>query len=213
MITHAVGTLFSVVRPHTAYPNYRIRVSRTLLPLALVLAAFVFPSQADAAYAVYAGSLTSPTQAQEEAQRINRALTITSATYERATVRGEVFWRVRVGIYRTQQEVNAIRQQFSNAGLGDTWMREVPDSELPEQSPSVQPQPTPTTRDTVSIDSVAASLVESISSLARRAVDSLETVSQRRLEHLLQRMQESFAEEVFRQVEEDRTQERSMYVT
>ncbi len=124
-----------------------------------------------------------------------------------------MFWRVRIGIYRTQQEVNTIRQRFTAAGLGDTWMREVPDSELPETPPPPQPAPPPTTRGTVSIDSVAASLVESMSSLARRAVDSLETVSQRRLEHLLQRMQESFAEEVYRQVEEDRAQERSTYVT
>jgi hypothetical protein len=210
MPAKAIDTTPVLERSRTMNTVCRVRLLRVLLPLTLVFSLLGVSTRTHAAYAVYAGSLTSPTQAQEEAQRINRVLNITSATYERATVRGEVFWRVRVGIFPTQNDARAAQQRFKSAGLGDTWMREVPDSELSAPPAS---RPTTPTRTTVSIDSTARAWVDSLSQFARRAVDSLETASQRRIERILERMQSALAEEVIRKIEEDRSDERSTYVT
>jgi hypothetical protein len=191
----------------------RSTLIRPLALVALFLLLILGPRLSLAAYIVYADSWNTPTQAQEQAQTINRALQITSATYERATVQGRVFWRVRMGVFATRAEAQSIRQQLGEKGLAESWMREVPDADV--QPPPSRPSApaTPAAVDTVRIDTAARALIDSISILTRRAVDSLENVSQKRIEQLLEQMRERMADEVVGQIEHDRARERGEYVT
>lgn len=93
-------------------------------------------SSALAAWVVYSDSWTSPVQAQEQANRINRVLGIESALSERATVQGRLFWRVRVGVYPTREDAQRVRRTLSEIGVAETWMREVSDTELPVGRPA-----------------------------------------------------------------------------
>jgi hypothetical protein len=191
----------------------RSTLYRPLALVALLLPLILCPRLSLAAYIVYADSWNTPTQAQEQAQTINRALQITSATYERATVQGRIFWRVRMGVYATRAEAQSIRQRLGEKGLAESWMREVSDADV-QQPPSRPSVPTPPAAvDTVRIDTAARALIDSISTLTRRAVDSLENVSQRRIEQLLEQMRERMADEVVGQIELDRARERGVYVT
>jgi len=188
------------------------RRTRLFSPLihALILVSLGIPSLSLAAWAVYADSWTSPTQAQEQAIRINRSLSIESATYERATVQGRVFWRVRVGVYRTRSEAQEVRQRLSGAGISDSWMREVGDEELPAQAPPAFAVPRP---DTTRVDSAAQAIIDSLAMFTRRQLDSLETVTQQRLEEIIRQMRGQLSQEVIEQLEQSRARDRAIYVT
>lgn len=184
------------------------RVHHAFFLLAPFLFMLISSVNSHAAYAVYADSWGTPTQAQEQATRINRALNITSATYERATVEGRVFWRVRVGYYSTREEANAIRERLSSGGISESWMREVPDSEVPDLQVQPATRP-PAPADAPHAESVARPEPDSIALL----VDSLRTVSQLQFDEILERIQTQVAGEVVRQLERERTREQQTFVS
>ncbi len=184
-----------------------------LLTLASLVAALSFISPAHAAFVVYADSWVTPTQAQEQASVINRALSISTATYERATVEQRVFWRVRVGYFRSRQDAMDARNRLTARGISDSWMREVPDADVPGLAPARPPAPPTARLDTVKVDSLTRTLVDSISFLTRRAVDSLGHASEQRLDEVIERMRSRLSADVMRQIEQDRSSERLTYVT
>ena len=184
-----------------------------LLTLASLVAALSSISPAHAAFVVYADSWVTPTQAQEQASVINRALSISTATYERATVEQRVFWRVRVGYFRTRQDAMNARNRLTARGISDSWMREVPDADVPGLAPARPPAPPTARLDTVRVDSLTRTLVDSISFLTRRAVDSLGHASEQRLDEVIERMRSRLSADVMRQIEQDRSSERLTYVT
>ena len=194
-----------------------VRVAGRLAHLLLVLVPVLIsclPGAALAAWAVYADSWTSPTEAQTQAMHINRRLSISSATYERATVHGRVFWRVRVAVCATRTEGTAVRQQLERRGISDSWMREVSDSLLPRAPAAPAPAPTATARqDTARADSVVVSVLDSLSHFTRRRLDSLQTLNEERLTEVLGQMRGQLRQELLHQVEQARATDRQTYVT
>lgn len=194
--------------------DHHLRLSRWiphLLPLA-VLATLGSPTAGSAAWVVYADSWTSPTQAQEQAIRINRTLSVETATYERATVQGRVFWRVRVGVYRTRDEALQVRRRLTDARIAETWMREVSESDLPTEPALPIPRP-PAKPDTARTDSVTQTIIDSLVHMTQRRVDSLETATHERLETIMRQMRGQLTQEMLEQIEQSMVRDRRTYVT
>ena len=183
--------------------------SHTTILVALLL---ILPSISVAAWAVYADSWDSPTRAQTQAFRINRRINVTTATYERATVRGRVFWRVRVGVYAKRAEARSIRARLKKSGITDTWMREVSSRVTPAQ-PVPQPPAVKPAQDSIHVDTIVQSLIDSLALISRRRVDSLDTATQQHLQNRLAVMRLHVKNEVIRQIEANRVRDRRTFVT
>lgn len=185
--------------------------SRYLIPL-IILAASGFARPCQAAWAVYADSWGSPTQAQEQAIHINRLLNVESAAYERATVQGKVFWRVKVGVYRTREEALDIRRRLTDARAAETWMREVSEEELPRE-PFLPVTSQPVRSDTTRADSIARTLMDSLMGISQRRADSLEAATQERLERIVQEIRGQLSQEMLDRIEQSMMRDRQLYVT
>lgn len=198
----------------------RVKPTTAALAAAALLAAFLLPSPSHAAWAVYADSWSSKSLAQEQAATINRALSITTATYERVTVQGRVFWRVSVGVCRTSGEAAAIRRRLQAAGFKHTWTRETaeasPAGEAPSPSAPAQapaPAQAQTRIDSAGAAAIASAALDSVARRTRHVLDSIETASRQQTEESIRRIRSQLSAEVLLRLEQDQARQQTTYVT
>lgn len=190
----------------------RLRVLFDLLLFCLVIFVTAPDSAVHAAWAVYGDSWTSATQAQEQVTRVNRVLGEQQASYERATVQGRTYWRVRIGVYATRNEALEARRRAITAGVKEPWMREVSDVELAVQTPSPTPSQT-AYADSVRADSLRKVFMDSLARATRRRIDSLGTAAQRQTMDIIEQMRLQITQELVERIEREQARDRSSYVT
>ena len=192
--------------------NPRLPVLFNLLLFCSAIFVTTPDSVVHAAWAVYGDSWTSATQAQEQVTRVNRVLGDQQASYERATVQGRTYWRVRIGVYATRNEALEARRRAAAAGVKEPWMREVPDAELAAQTLSPTPSET-AYADSLRADSLRKVFMDSLARVTRRRIDSLGTAAQRQTMDIIEQMRLQITQELVERVEREQARDRSSYVT
>ncbi|MDP6125078.1 MAG: outer membrane beta-barrel protein, partial [Candidatus Latescibacteria bacterium] len=166
-------------------PHMNRQATRRKYLLVCAVLLFGFVSQTLAAWGVYTSSFVDVGPSQREVEQIKRFGL--DATHVQAQVGTRTFYRVRAAVVATRQEAVDVRGRLREAGY-DSWIKQVPDTELRVQAIDDTPTTSAPSPDTTvappKADSLLrASQLDSMMLLIGNRIDRAMVESEERLEH------------------------------